>query len=72
MCGSQEGVWFDYIVVSEQEEGGTSIDDDIRLMCNREKKVGGLGPPSIPPRPGHLSQTKTMFTPELKLAVTAA
>ena len=29
---------FDYIVVSEQE-GGTSIDDDIRLMCNREKKL---------------------------------
>ena len=38
MCGSQEGVWFDYIV--SEQEGGTSIDDDIRLMCNREKRLG--------------------------------
>ena len=62
MCGGREGVWFHYIV-SEQEEGGSSIDDDIRLTCNREKKVGGLGPPSIPPRPGQLPHPVQVLIP---------
>ncbi len=32
-CGSQEGVWFDYIV--PPWEGGGNVEQNIRLMCER-------------------------------------
>ncbi len=33
LCGGQERVWFDYIV--PPREGGTSTEQNIRLMCER-------------------------------------
>jgi len=36
LCGSQERVWFDYIV--PVEKGGTNTERNIRLMCEHCKR----------------------------------
>jgi 5-methylcytosine-specific restriction endonuclease McrA len=38
LCGSQERVWFDYIVAVEK--GGSNSERNIRLMCEHCKRHG--------------------------------
>jgi hypothetical protein len=60
LCGGQERVWFDYMV--PPWEGGTSTEQNIRLMCERcnrrnngvsirRRKPGGPRTSPSPPRP---------------------